>query len=343
MTSVGHRVPQAVTSMRAGIARIGEYPLYEPILREPGVVEPEPLIASAVAGVTDGLTGIERLLALGVPALQEAVTDAGLKEEDLGSVPLFLVGGQHAAMAPGTRIATVLGPRLAGRVCRSLLPKVHYIPAGSAGVLMAIKRAIEALRKRQVSQCIVGAVHSWLDHETLVWLDQTRRLKNQENADGFVPGEAAAFLVLELADTAARRKQPAYAECADVVLAEEKHTISVETPCTGEALTTCLRGVLAELGNRKRKADVVLCDLNGESYRSTEWSYAITKSFRNDHAVPPVFHPADCIGDVGAAMGGVLLGLTAVAMKKDFVPWKTAVVWCSSDHGERAACAVMRV
>src|SRR5215468_2394159 len=72
MTSVGHRVPQAVTSMRAGITRMGEFPAYEPILREPGMVEPEPLIASAVVGVTDELTGVERLLALGVPALKEA-------------------------------------------------------------------------------------------------------------------------------------------------------------------------------------------------------------------------------------------------------------------------------
>jgi 3-oxoacyl-[acyl-carrier-protein] synthase-1 len=101
--------------------------------------------------------------------------------------------------------------------------------------------------------------------------------------------------------------------------------------------------VTGELHKRQRPADVVLCDLNGESYRATEWSYAMARTFRDGQAVPPLVHPADCLGDVGAATGGVLLALAAAAMKKGLAPWKTALVWCSSDNGERAACAVNRL
>jgi 3-oxoacyl-[acyl-carrier-protein] synthase-1 len=342
MTSVGHGVAQAVTSMCAGTARLAEFPGYEPIVRDPEVFFPEPLIAAAVTGVTDGMSGIERLLALAAPALKEAFADAGLKAEDLRNTNLYLATGQHAAVADGTRVAATLAPRLAARLSRKPFQKLHYLPRGSAAVLLALQQASEALRKKLCNYCIIGAVHSWLDTDTLAWLDEKRRLKSPGNPDAFVPGEAAAFLVLETRANAAIRKKEAYAECMPPVAGEEKHTIWVDTPCTAEALSTCLRGVVGELGKRDRKPEVVLCDLNGESYRSTEWSYAMTKVFRDGQPVPPLIHPADCLGDVGAASGGVLIGLAAAAMKMDLVPWETTVVWCSSDNGERAACAVTR-
>ena len=292
--------------------------------------------------MTDGTSGIERLLSLGAPALKEAVTDAGLKAEDLRNANLYLAAGQHAAVVEGTRLASVLAPRLAARVSRKPFQKVHYLPRGSAAVLLALQQASEALRKKLCTHCVIGAVHSWLDTDTLTWLDEKRRLKSPGNVDAFVPGEAAAFLVLETRANATKRKKEAYAECFSPVAGEEKHTVWVDTPCTAEALSTCLRSVVGELGKRDRKPDVVLCDLNGESYRSTEWSYAMAKVFRDGQPVPPLIHPADCLGDVGAASGGVLVGLAAAAMKKDMVPWETSVIWCSSDNGERAACAVMR-
>src|SRR5206468_531406 len=109
-----------------------------------------------------------------------------------------------------------------------------------------------------------------------------------------------------------------------------------------DALSQCLRTLVASLANKEKRPDVVLCDLNGESYRATEWSYATAKAFRDGQPVPPVVHPADCIGDVGAAIGGILVGLAAFSMKKRLAPWQAVLVWCSSDNGERAACAVVK-
>lgn len=340
MTSVGHQVAQAVTSLRANIMRLEEFPEYEPIVREPGVYVPEPLIAAPVTGISDGLIGIERLFALGVPPLQEAVADAGLKELELQQTILLVAGGQHEAVADGSRVAALLAPRLAMRLAAGPLLGVHYLPRGTAGVLIALRQAIDLLQRRVCLHCVVGGVHSWLDPDTLAWLDRARRLKCQENVDAFVPGEAGAFVVLELAGTAARRKQPAYAECVHVVVGNEENSIWADKPCTGEVLSECVRSVVGDLGKRARQADVLLCDLNGESYRATEASYALSRAFRNGQAIPPVVHPADCIGDVGAAIGAILLSLAAFTMTKGLSSWKNALICCSSDDGERAACAV---
>jgi 3-oxoacyl-[acyl-carrier-protein] synthase-1 len=343
MTSVGHQVPQAVTSLRAGIMRLGELPAYEAVVRDPAVLFPEPAIAGPVAGVTDRLVGVERLLALGVPALREALADAGLQEADVPQTALFVAGSQCPDRAAGSRLATVFAPRLAQRVARASFRQVRYLPNGTAGVLLALGQAMDALRRKACAQCVVGGVDSWLDLETLAWLDQARRLKSESSPDAFVPGEAAAFLVLEVKANALWRKKEAYAECGEVAVAEEKNTIWADTPCTADALSGCLRTVLASLAPKQTRPDVVLCDLNGESYRATEWGYATTKAFRGGQPVPPVAHPADCLGDVGAATGGVLAALAAFAMKKNLAPWKAALLWCSSDQGERAAVTLLKV
>src|SRR5207248_2788525 len=145
---------------------------------------------------------------------------------------------------------------------------VRYLPHGTAGVLLALRQAAELLRQRACSRCVIGGVDSWLDTETLAWLDDKRRLKGDETPDAFVPGEAAAFLVVEPASAAQRRGKEAYAVCGDVAAAEEKNTIWADTPCTADALSECLRAVLAGLAKQDRRPDVALCDLNGESYRS---------------------------------------------------------------------------
>ena len=70
VTSVGHDAPSSLSSVRAGIARFVEVPGYEPVVRDPAVRFPEPLVAAPALGITDGLVGIERLLSLGAPALR---------------------------------------------------------------------------------------------------------------------------------------------------------------------------------------------------------------------------------------------------------------------------------
>jgi 3-oxoacyl-[acyl-carrier-protein] synthase-1 len=303
---------------------------------------PEPLIAAPVTGVTDGLAGIERLFALAVPALTEALKGAGVQEPDVPRTALLVAGSQAPDRVAGSRLATVFAPRLAQRVAKASFQMVRYLPAGTAGFLLALHQGIEMLRSEACACCAVGGVDSWLDLETLAWLDNARRLKSASSPDAFVPGEAASFVVLELQSTAARRGKEPYAECGEVALGEEKNTIWTDKPCTAEALTPCLKTALGWLARKELRPDVLLCDLNGESYRSAEWAYAMNKAFRDGQPVPPLVHPADCLGDVGGAVGGILMALAASAMKKGLPPWSAALLWCSSDNGERAACSVLK-
>jgi 3-oxoacyl-[acyl-carrier-protein] synthase-1 len=345
MTSVGHNAPQAVTSIRAGIARFVEVPEYEPIVRDPAIYFSEPLVGAPVSGVTDGLTDVERLLALSIPALKEALLDAKLKDSDLQNTVLFIAGGQRPDIKAGSRLATVFVPRLASRVSKVPFRRLEYFPYGTAGFLLALQKGMNLLKQGSCTHCVIGGVDSWLDQQTLSWLDNLRRVKSDSNVDGFVPGEAAAFVVIEQQANAMQQSmKEAYAQCGEVIVAEEQHTIGAETVCTAEALSNCLKSVVDDLMKKGKEPDAVLCDLNGESYRHTEWSNAFIKVLRDAHPAPPVIlHPVDSLGDVGASIGGILVSLAAFAMKMDYVDWKTAIIWCSSDNGERAVNSILKL
>ena len=340
VTSVGHSAAQALTSLRAGIARFVEMPEYEPIVRDPAVHFPEPVTGSPVSGLTDGLVGIERLFALAVPALGEACSDAGLGDHDLEKTSLLVTGGERPDIAVGSRVATVFAPRLASRVSKANVTLTDYLPAGSAGFLLALRKGVDLLGQGVCRQSVIGGVDSWLDPASLAWLDERRRLKSLSSIDAFIPGEAAGFVVVELSSNAQRRKVRIYGKISDVSSAVEKHTISAETVCTGDALATCLKSAVADLEKRGTTAPMAYCDMNGESYRASEWAYACVKSFQGRHAVPQVFHPADCIGDVGSSMGPILIGLAVCKTGTNPVQSAPAIVWCSSDGGLRAACGV---
>jgi 3-oxoacyl-[acyl-carrier-protein] synthase-1 len=58
-------------------------------------------------------------------------------------------------------------------------------------------------------------------------------------------------------------------------------------------------------------------------------------AFLPDHHI---HHPADCLGDAGAASGPIMLGLAAHGLH-DLYRRGPCLVYCSSDRGQRAVLA----
>jgi 3-oxoacyl-[acyl-carrier-protein] synthase-1 len=113
-----------------------------------------------------------------------------------------------------------------------------------------------------------------------------------------------------------------------------------EEPNTGRGLAQALRTVRQEA--KLETMPLVVCDLNGERSRGLEWALALPRALGDLHGALAMWHPADCVGDTGAAAGALDLVWAATALDRGYAPRPRALVWGASDGGLRAAALLDR-
>src|SRR5262249_30167051 len=150
------------------------------------------------------------------------------------------------------------------------------------------------------------------------WLADINRLKTDHTVNGIIPGEGAAFVVLENRKAAMARGSSLLARLDGVATAMESHGIYAGMPCRGDGLTKTLQTTLAAVPRHGIDTSVVVCDLNGERYRALEWGLTLGRALGTVRRSPAVWHPAGSIGDAGAAAGAINLVFGAVAVSKGY-------------------------
>src|SRR5262249_4464315 len=112
------------------------------------------------------------------------------------------------------------------------------------------------------------------------------------------------------------------------------HLSSAE-PYLGEGLAEAFRGLFELLPPEMPKVRCVYAGLNGERFWSKEWGVAYLRNQGRFEESFSLDHPIENIGDPGAALGPLLLGLAAISIQQGYRP-QPCLVWCSSDGEERA-------
>ena len=216
----------------------------------------------------------------------------------------------------------------------------RLIATGRSGVLAGIDIAMKYLNLGTDDYVLVGGVDSYQDHDLLLQLDEQGRIKTEDALDGFIPGEAAGFLLLtnklELAQNFGKFK---VSLSAPGLANEPGHLYSDET-YTGSGLADAMR--LAISHGDGQAIQTVYSGMNGENFWAKEYGVAM---LRNKDALAEIVsheHPVDCFGDIGAAMGAVLIGVAGISMARSGKP-QHGLVYCSSDQAQRAALCISLV
>jgi len=213
-----------------------------------------------------------------------------------------------------------------------LLPTVVIEQAGHPSMLKAIEGARAHLASGGASRCIVLGVESYHQLDRLGLLDRAYRLRSDRCKDGFLPSEAAVALLVE---RRAESPRAPLVSLGPVSFGHEPRPITGEHSSSGTGLATALEAAIGE-----RTMRWVICDLNGESYRAFEWG--VVRARLSDRFAPPVHlvHPADCVGDVGAASAGLFIACAARAFARGYAPARDALVFAGADEGLRASVVV---
>lgn len=219
-----------------------------------------------------------------------------------------------------------------------------FDPARSVGIaegrhaaLLAVGRAAAALRSGAAKVALAGGVDTFVDAYTLGTLDLEGRTKAAGRPDGFIPGEAAAVLLLATPRAAEGLGLRPLASVSEVVEGREPGHLHSKEVFRGDGLATVLTTLL---GRVPPPAPVrsVFSSMNGESHWAKEWGVSAIRCQGPLDAACEVCHPADVHGDTGAATGALLVALAALAARRD-AP-SPSLVYASADHGGRAALLV---
>ncbi|MEO0559113.1 MAG: hypothetical protein AAF170_13125 [Bacteroidota bacterium] len=201
-----------------------------------------------------------------------------------------------------------------------------------AGFGALLRIAARALQGSTISRCLVGGIHSPLDPLSIAALQHAGVLHTPENAAGAMPGEAAAFLLVERAGASTEGLTlNGLAQTTDLPFIPGE----AERPA-GVALSTCLAATQAASAS---STDLLFTSLNGTAHRAFDWGCAQVRLSADGPFEPETIHPALSFGDIGAATGPMAVCLADHAHQRGRLPASTAVV-LASDTGQRASFGI---
>lgn len=321
------------TAMRLGYDGFAQTAFTQPF-------SPEPQLGAAVAfaGAGDELRGLPRLAAIAAAAIGEALADAGTAWE---RTPLLLCLAEPERPGPcqDQQAANALFGLIqeADPAYAHLHPDSRIIRAGRCGFAHALRLARQLAEQDARTRCLICGVDTCLSVATLGWLGgdlygEGRRLLGEDHPDGFIPGEAATAACVGAAET-----HPHRLRISGIGLAEEPVTHDSDEVLRGLGLAAAINRAAEQAATAVHETHFRIASLSGEEYFFREAALAQIKTLKQKVPDHPLWHPADAIGETGAAVGGAMLVMAHQAMVEGYAPGPRALCHISNDGPRRAA------
>jgi len=201
----------------------------------------------------------------------------------------------------------------------------------------ALKKAQELIYSQGQEFILIVSIDSLLNANTLLryggnLYGEGRRLLGDNFSDGFIPGEAStAILVSKIKNSSSNVIISGIGE------GQETATVNNDEVLKGQGISIAIKNASKESGVRIHETGFRVSSVSGENYFFSEASLAQMKTLEKKVDNHPLWHPADCIGEVGAAVGGAMTIMTYYAFLKNYAPGKNAICHISNDNSQRGA------
>lgn len=319
VTSVGLDTAAACAAIRAGVSNASETRFIDS--------SGEPLRGHRVP-LDEDWVGTTRLVKMATLAAEEAL--AGVPRERWRTLPLLLCTAE-ADRHDRPNLDGTLFAAIERQLGEEFATGSATIPLGRVSVAIALERARELIAAGTASGVLIVAVDSLLNATVVEKLEQAGRLLTALNSDGFIPGEAAGAALVGTPVAGARIL------CVGLGFATEPALLDSGLPLRAEGLSQAIRSALSQAGRPFHEVDLRITDLSGEQYYFKEAALALSRLLRVRREQIDLWHPAECIGEVGAAAGIAVLAVARMALTKSYVPGPLVLAHFASDDGRRAA------
>jgi len=276
------------------------------------------------------LRGRSRLARMAALAIDECLGGA-IPKQEWGELPLLLCVAERERPGRLDGLDDRLFLDIAAELKVRFASTSRVIAHGRVGVAVALGHARRLIHEQNVRGVLIAATDSLLTWPTLSHYERNDRLLTAKNTNGFMPGEAAGALLIEAPGSGPELL------CTGLGFGVEKAHIDSGEPLRAEGLTTAIKAALADAGCEMHDLDLRITDVSGEQYYFKEAALALSRTLRRRKEEFDIWHPAESVGESGAAAGIPIIGLADAACRKHFSPGPNLLAHLANDAGQRAA------
>lgn len=280
--------------------------------------------------------GLEKLARMAALSIEEALH--AMPQAERGTVPMLLCVAEAGRPGRMQGLDDELFARIEREVGHRFPARSAVLSHGRTGVAVALAHARTLVHEEGLPQVLIVAADGLLNWPTLKHFDLAGRLLSPKQSDGFMPGEAAGALLV-----GPRAGVPGELLCTGVGFGVEAAHIGSGEALRAEGLTRAIRAALDDAGCQMHHMDFRIADLSGEQYYFKEAALTLSRILRVRKKEFDLWHPAECIGETGAAAGAAIVACAWASANKGYACGPNMLAHMSDDGGQRAALCLQQV
>ena len=282
-------------------------------------------VLGAEVPLEEGWRGVPRFAKLLAGPVRECL-DAG--DGTGANVPILLCLSEETRAGRASGLEQLLLLQLKDELDHDLHPDSRAYAFGQVGGVVALRDA-KALIEAGAGQVIVAGVDGYLNAASVREFGAADRLLTATNSNGFILGEAGAAVLLQGQGKGLR--------LCGIGFGAEKATIDSGEPLRADGMVTAMAQALGEAGLTYEDISYRLADIAGEQFYFREAALAQSRLWRGKRDPEDVWLPCDGMGQTGAAVIPICLGVALTAARKAYAPGPIALIHAAHDDGRRAA------
>lgn len=322
MTGVGIDSPSSCAAIRVKLNNFVETDFFH---------DGDEHVVGSIVQIPDLSGGRNKLLEMIVSPIRECLDL--LPNSDPGQIALLVCVSEADRPGVVKKLDESFLKDIQTKLSLEFSKKSQIITQGRVSGVIAVKRAAALMDQGLCQFCIVAGVDTYLTVGTISSFESKSRLLSEENSDGFIPGEAGSAVLLVPVTKDLTRAMV----IQGIGIGKESISIESEEPLRADGLVEAIEQALDEAGMEMADLDYRINDSNGESYVFKEASLALTRTLKKRKKKFEVWHPTECIGEIGAAIVPCTLGIALTASRKNYAPGRRLVCHYGNDDGTRAA------
>ncbi|WP_299911741.1 beta-ketoacyl synthase N-terminal-like domain-containing protein [uncultured Paracoccus sp.] len=276
--------------------------------------------------------GEKRLAHLAAGAIVDVLSKAPELGSDFALILCLPETGRH-----GRPIRDDAGFSQAVLACAGLPAtiKTQVVAHGRPSGFVALDQARRLIETGRAAHVLIVGVDSYLTTLSVAHYIAEGRLLTTDNANGFIPGEAAAAVLCSHAGPLRVSGLGLSRERAPIYNRMDKD--GLDLPLRGDGMTAAYQAAFAQSGRRHSDITIKIGDLMGESYWFKQTALAMLRTQRERSDVQPIWPVAASLGNIGAAVTPLMLGWALEAKRKGYGGAGPMLIEASSDDGACAA------